>query len=115
MRRFALSTLGLLGLAAGLTVAHPSASRADMIKLDLLLRSCTGKSPVTLADCSGYIGGIADELEDQNAICMPDRVELKSVRETVVAYVQSHHPPPETKAASAVSDALRASYPCKKP
>lgn len=115
MSRSALSSAVLiLALAAGMTAMHPAASRADLIKLDLLIRSCTGKSAVTLADCTGYVAGVSDMLEDEHAIC-PGGAQLKAVREMVVGYLQSHHFAPETHAAGAVSEALRAGYACKKP
>ena len=115
MSRSVLSSAVLiLTLAAGMTALHPSASRADLIKLDLLLKSCTGKNAVALADCTGYVAGISDVLEDEHAIC-PGGAQLKAVREMVVGYLQSHHFAPETHASGAVGEALRAGYACKKP
>jgi hypothetical protein len=101
-------------LAAGLIAAHPAESRAELIKLDLLTKSCGDKSAVARADCEGYIAGIADMLEDQHAICLGD-AKLKSVRELVVGYLQSHHYAAETKGMTAAVEALKAGYPCKKP
>jgi hypothetical protein len=109
------SAILLLGMTAGLTAVHPNQSRADLIKYDMLLKACSAKGGILLADCTGYVAGVADTLEEQHAICLPDHAELKSVRELVAGYVQSHHSPPETKAATAVGDALRTGYACKKP
>jgi hypothetical protein len=106
--------LALAALAAGLTVAHPRAGRADLIKLDLLLKSCASSSAVTRADCSAYVAGVSDTLEEAHEIC-PGGAVLKAVREMVVGYLQSHKFPADTHAAAAVGEALKAGYACKKP
>lgn len=107
------SALLTLGLSLGFTVVRPGGARADMIKLDMLLKACAGKTAVTRGDCTGYIAGVADSMESQHAICIPAGAELKNVRELVVAYLQSHKPEGDTKALAAVGDALKAGYGCK--
>ena len=102
-----------VALVAGLAAMHSTASRADLIKLDLLQKSCAAKGGVTLADCTGYVAGIADTLEEEHAICLGG-AQLKAIREMVVGYLQSHHFAPDVKGAGAVSEALRSGYPCKK-
>lgn len=107
------SATALTGFVLGLATMHPTVASADLIKLDMLLKACAGKSAVTRADCTGYVAGIADALESQHTICMPAGAELKSVREMVVGYLQSHKPEGDTKAAAAVGDALRVGFACK--
>ena len=113
-RSFLSSTLAVAGLAVGLTLAHPGAGRADLIKLDRLVNACTGKSAITRADCEGYIAGVSDALEEAHEVC-PGGAVLKAVREMVVGYLGSHKFPADTHAAAAVSEALKAGYACKKP
>lgn len=114
MRSALLSAFSILGLAVGLSATHSTPARADLIKLDLLLKACASSSAVARQDCSGYIAGVSDALEENHAIC-PGGPTLKAVRDMVVGYLQSHKFPGDTHAASAVSEALRAGYPCKKP
>ncbi len=107
------SALLAVGLAFGLTALFPSAAHADLIKLDLLTKSCAGKNPIARADCEGYIAAVYDMLEAQHAIC-PKDVRLKAVREMVVGYLNSHHFPTGTTSIGAVSEALKAGFACKK-
>jgi hypothetical protein len=111
-RSLIASGLLMSALVAGFTVTLPAASRADLIKLDMLVKACDAKSPVLRADCEGYVAGVYDMLEDQKAIC-PKDVRLKNVREMVAGYLGSHHFSADTKSTAAVADALKAGYPCK--
>jgi hypothetical protein len=113
-RSLLASTFAVAALAAGLTLTHPGGAHADLIKLDLLLKSCSSASAVTRADCSAYIAGVSDTLEEAHEIC-PGGAVLKAVREMVAGYLQSHKFPAQTHAAPAVSEALKAGYACKKP
>jgi hypothetical protein len=113
-RSLIASALLGLGFAAGVTTILPTAARAELIKLDMLVKACDAKSAVMRADCEGYVAGVYDMLEDQHAIC-PKDVRLKNVREMVAGYLGSHHFPADTKSTLAVADALKAGYPCKTP
>ena len=103
------------GMAFGFAALFPSVSHAELIKLDLLQKSCAAKSAVVRADCEGYIAGVYDMLGSQHAICPSADIRLKNVREMAVGYLGSHKFPADTTSVAAVTEALKAGYACKKP
>jgi Rap1a immunity proteins len=68
-------------------------------------------------ECYGYIIGVADVFDSQNAsgVCMPKEAVARQVIDVVKKYLTEH---PETRdytAASEVQVALQEAFPCKTP
>ncbi len=107
----------LLPLAVIATAAlAPAPGQAAFIKRDVLVRSCATGAATQRADCESYIAGVTDSMLAGGAagrtVCLPERIELRALRDAVVGYLESHRQGGDGPAAVAVREALRALFPC---
>lgn len=107
------ATVGFAIAGAVLAVpAHAAVQRS------FLLQSCTAHDQSRLAGCDAYMAGVLETVQDlQNSnavkreVCVPERMELRQVREGVVNYMQTH-PANGGAATPSVLEALRTLYHC---
>src|SRR5277367_5341773 len=77
------------------------------------LTACESTDALQLGVCLGYIQGVADALQAQQAICLP----TVGARELRLIVIKSLHQKPEDlrqPALSLISRSLRDAYPCTK-
>ena len=94
----------------------PASGQAAFIKRDVLLRTCAAGTAAQRADCESYIAGVTDSMLAGGAagrtVCLPERIELRALRDAVAGDLESHRQGGDGPAAAAVREALRALFPC---
>ena len=119
--RFVL--IGLAGIAGAFTGSDAGA--AGFFTGNELLEACSATNGTTAYEyksgiCSGYVLGIADELDLENAqlgrgSCFSDEVTLGQLRDVVLKYLQEHPEHRDLDAAVLVRSAFASAYPACRP
>ncbi|MBV9784034.1 MAG: hypothetical protein JO264_09465 [Acidisphaera sp.] len=109
----------LAGAFAALLVTLPWGDQAHAaVQRSFLLQSCTAHDQAKIAGCEAYFAGVLETVQllqtdgaVKREVCVPERIELRQVREGVINYLQTH-PASGSPATPGVLEAMRSLYHC---
>lgn len=100
--------LGLQGTAGAQALRFPAGPR--------LVEFCASEAgDYKDGFCMGYVLGLASGLDRRpgTGVCVPGGITARLVRDRAISYLRSHPRAAQPDAPIAVTNALRASFPCR--
>lgn len=109
VKRHTHSIVLALAVVASPLVATPA--NAGFTDGNELHSHCGDKSGYLQGYCDGYIGGVADSIE-QEQLCLPDTVKFGQLRDVVLIFLRDHPQDRHFSASSLVIAAIKQAF-CK--